>query len=325
MVHKFIEIKKDIDSFEKSFLKIANQYDRSVLCFKVDCFMCRIFHGALAEQYISFKMWSMSHLEKKQFVTAKRSEKIERIFNTQYDPIIDRKHLFNSTYAKYIKRSWIYVPDHTDDEIIDFLRATPDIIVKKTKSSKGRGIQKLRSDDVLKGDIKEFISSLRESESLIEAKIEQNKILDEINSTSTNSLRIATVRDSKGEVHVVGASLKIGRAGQFVDNYHAGALQFPVSIDKGIVTGAGVDINGEAYFCHPDSGKTIVGMQIPNWNIILDTVKEAALIPKNSRYLGWDVAILEDSCELIECNTGQGCNGMQLDGVGKYSVIMKNR
>jgi len=39
------------------------------------------------------------------------------------------------------------------------------------------------------------------------------------------------------------------------------------------------------------------------------------------RYLGWDVAITENGCELIEANSSQGCNGMQLDGVGKYPYL----
>lgn len=47
-------------------------------------------------------------------------------------------------------------------------------------------------------------------------------------------------------------------------------------------------------------------------------------IPPHLRYIGWDVAITEEGCELIEANLAQGVNGMQQDGVGKHDIIRRN-
>jgi len=67
----------------------------------------------------------------------------------------------------------------------------------------------------------------------------------------------------------------------------------------------------------------MIGMQIPHWDKVVNMVMEAAKIPEDMRYIGWDIAITDEGCELIEGNRRQGCNGMQLDGIGKYNIIKK--
>ena len=65
----------------------------------------------------------------------------------------------------------------------------------------------------------------------------------------------------------------------------------------------------------------MIGLQIPHWDKILTTVQEAGKLLPNMRYIGWDIAVTEEGCEIIEANYGQGSNGMQQDGVGKYDTI----
>ena len=64
------------------------------------------------------------------------------------------------------------------------------------------------------------------------------------------------------------------------------------------------------------------GFNIPNWDKVLNMVRSAALVMKNVGYIGWDIAILEDGCEIIEANVNYpGTNIIQLDGFQAYDKI----
>ena len=67
----------------------------------------------------------------------------------------------------------------------------------------------------------------------------------------------------------------------------------------------------------------MIGLEIPHWNLVIDSVKEAAEMSDRIAYLGWDVAITEDGIEIVEANDGQGCTMWQLDNIGKYPDICK--
>ena len=104
----------------------------------------------------------------------------------------------------------------------------------------------------------------------------------------------------------------------------AGGAQYPIDLESGLICGGGVTFSGEKniYF-HLSTHQQMIGLQIPFWKETLDMVYEAAMIPKVLRYIGWDVAITEKGCEMVEANCAQGPNGMQLDGVGKMPVVKK--
>lgn len=98
------------------------------------------------------------------------------------------EHLFNKTYSEFIKRNWLFVPNASKQQIVDFLNQNPNCIMKPTRSSKGIGVEKVDSKTVLNGNLDEFISKATEKKCVLEAFICQNKELDAINSTSVNSL-----------------------------------------------------------------------------------------------------------------------------------------
>jgi hypothetical protein len=46
----------------------------------------------------------------------------------------------------------------------------------------------------------------------------------------------------------------------------------------------------------------MLGCQIPNWEKVISGVKDAAKSFPQCRFIGWDVAIIENGIELIEGN-----------------------
>ena len=315
---------KESKGFSEQINSIAAQYHRPKLSVRMDTVWCRIAYGAPVSQYIGFEMYRMNRHERDRFVTIGRSNKLEPILNhapAEEKDILAKKQLFNKAYSKNIHRDWLYAPDSTDDEIRQFLTRNEVAIAKPTDGTRGNGVSKLDCGSALQ-EGQSFLDRARAQKLLLEEFVRQHPELNAVNPSSLNTLRIATLRDKQGVVHVIGASLRAGGAGSVVDNLHAGGVQYPVDVETGLIIRGGMTYDGkQGIVFHPSTHTKMIGFQIPNWEQVIASVKEAAAIPPHLRYIGWDVAVTEDGCEFIEANLSQGTNGMQQDGVGKYDII----
>ncbi len=313
--------------YKEVFADIARDYHIPLAAVYADCIACRVFHGACTSNYVNFSMYKMNYREKKKYVTLYRSVKLEKLFNSrdrEDRSTICNKYLFNQAFAEMVKRKWLYAPDHMDDEIKAFLQDREAVIVKAPMQARGEGVRKLELADIRQKGMDDFLHEVRQNKLLLEEVICQHPVLSAVNPSSVNTIRVATVRDKGGEVHIIGASLRAGSEGSFLDNLHAGGVQYPIDVESGCIIRGGVKHDGEKNILrHPSTGTKMIGLQIPNWDCVISTVKKAGKIPSKMRYIGWDVAITEEGCELIEANDQQGSNGMQQDGVGKYDFIMQ--
>lgn len=324
-IKKAIRIYKNESSeYSDQIRRIAEEYHRPRLFVRLDTLWCRIAYGAPVSQYVGFGMYRMNRHERNRFVTIGRSNKIEPLLNrapAAEKEILGKKQLFNKAYSKYIHRDWVYAPDSTDEEIRSFLSRNEVAIAKPTDGARGKGVTKLDCVSALQ-EGHAFYDRARAQNLILEEFVRQHHDLNAINPSSLNTLRIATLRDREGVVHVIGASLRAGGAGSVVDNLHAGGVQYPVDVETGIIIRGGMTYDGKSdIIFHPSTHMKMIGFQIPNWEQVIAGVQESAAIPPHLRYIGWDVAITEDGFEFIEANIGQGTNGMQQDGVGKYDII----
>ena len=312
--------------YKNELNRIAEEYRIPYFFIRMDCFSCKVIYGINPSHYIAFQFYKLRGRERTRYVTARKSERIERAFNiaprSEKDQI-GKKALFNKTFAQFVQRDWLFVPDATEEEVDTFLKRHDKIIVKPNTLTQGEGVHLLSKEELENGVHAFYIRAVSE-DYLLETFIKQHPILNTVNPSSVNTLRVCSVRDTKGKVHIVGASLRAGGAGSVVDNLHAEGVQYPVDPESGIIIRGGFKHNGERdiYF-HSSTGFKMIGLQIPNWESVIETVKKAGTLLPNLRYIGWDIAVTEEGCEIIEANIQQGFNGMQQDGVGKYNVIMQ--
>ena len=302
--------------------ELSKNYRLPTVFFILDALMCRMVHGSSPEQYFDFAMYRMNHRERKQYMTNRRAVRLTNLLNgsKKNEDVLD-KCSFNRNYAAYIHREWMYGPEHTDEEILGMLSRHEAVVTKYPLQNKGEGIQKKQSAAVLEAPA-DFLREVREEKLLIEECIRQHPVLERLNPSSVNTIRLCTVRDRTGDPHLFAASLRVGGKDQFVDNLHANGVQYPIDIEKGFVSGGGASYDGKRNICfHPSTNVQVIGLMIPHWKEIVAAILEAAHIPASTRYIGWDVAVTEEGFELIEANDRQGSNGMQLDGVGKYPII----
>ena len=316
---------KDLKAYGAFFRDTAKKYHISTAALYADCVACRLLHGARVSDYVGFSMFQMSGRERRSYVTVHRSNKLEKMFNAapaEEKAKIGDKHLFNQVFAAFVQRDWLYAPDHTDEEIRSFLQRHDAIIVKPLNQSKGIGVRREETAALLQDNGAAFLKLARQEKLLLEELIRQHPVLSAVNPSSVNTIRVSSARDRAGEVHIIGASLRGGGKDSVVDNLHAEGVQYPIDVATGCILRGGVKYNGEKnVLFHPSTGTKMIGLQIPNWDKILTAVKEAGKLLPHMRYIGWDVAVTETGCDIIEANYLQGSNGMQQDGVGKYHII----
>lgn len=100
-------------------------------------------------------------------------------------------------------------------------------------------------------------------------------------------------------------------------------ISCPVDVQCSCTAGYGHDCRGKKYRKHPDSGKQIIGFQIPAWDKVCALAKQAALICPKLRMIGWDIAVTKSyEAILIEGNCRPSPSLYQLDLVGKWQALI---
>ena len=309
-----------IKRLKKTLSPIADYYEKPKILFWLDALWANIRYGVTPNQYIGFRIYEKSDLERSEFYTHRQHRKFEKALNDpKYYDIFWDKEKFNEAFKDFIHRDWLYCCGKTEDEIIDFLNSHNKVMVKPTSASSGKGIHVYKDDNV-----KDLITS----NSLLEDFVIQHHKMAELNPSSVNTVRVYTILDHQNESHILSASIRVGGANSEVDNYHQGGVGYPLDTEHGIVMSAGRTITGEKCLFHPGSGAKMIGFEVPNWSGLVDFVTKATQVFPTARMIAWDVAILEDGFELIEGNYNGDPGFMQTpSNTGKkreiYSYIQK--
>ncbi len=165
--------------------KVADKYNISKLRLYWDAAKCFIRYGVTPNEYMGWRFFELSNLERSQFYTARDSDKWEARFNDpRYADFFNKKQLTNKKFSDFIKRDWIYTGDCSATEIQNFLRLHPKVIVKPVGLSSGRGIHIAKAEN---------IDELQKGDFLLEEFITQHHDMSSLNDSSVNSIRIYTL------------------------------------------------------------------------------------------------------------------------------------
>lgn len=285
---------------------------------------CFLVNRSNLDDFRAMRHFETSPLIWRHFLTPWRKEKLKkRYLNVGCTPDdlrnFDDKHRFLELFRDFIHRDWLYVPDHSDEEIRAFLARNETFLLKPDDGILGQGILLCRREEL---DPDGFLEKYRGQKVLLEAYIRQHPDMAALNPTSVNTVRIVTVR-CNGKVMIVGAGLRCGGKDAYLDNFHQGGSAYPIDLDTGIITGRGRDVLGHAiYLRHPATGHIMPGFQIPHWETLKKTVCQAALLPPHVGYVGWDVAVTEQGVDFVEGNAYAGVNIIQLDSPDGYKRMM---
>ena len=293
---------------------------------KLRCFECRLIHGVNPEYYVAMELYKKRHAEIRKYMGTVQSRKITRkmLKNSDLEEhrSVGNKLCFDEFYgaAGFVKREFLGTEKATGDEIRAFVEKHGVVFKKPLYQSGGSGIELLRREDLNE----EVLAELKRRAYVLEERIVQHRQLSAISPSCVNSIRVVTILDRNRTPQIVGAALRCGAAGSIVDNVHSGGIAYPIDLKTGRIMCPGRDNETERSFdTHPVSNTYMIGLQLPNWDILLREVCEAAKLSKNMIYLGWDMAITEDGVDFIEANFGHGIDVIQYDNVGKKEIMRK--
>lgn len=214
---------------------------------------------------------------------------------------LENKDEFNVFFSKFIGRDWLLLGNAEKSANFDdfrlFCEKHKSFIVKPIDSMKGQGIYILEKIK----DLDRTYSNLCSNNCIIEEIIVQDKLMC-FGNNSVNTIRVYTVVNSQGKANILKCVLRAGVGNSIVDNYAAGGCVYQVDNDLGIVVSRGISKDNDNHIIHPGTEIIMLGYRIPQWTSVKNLCIEAAEQLPQVRYIGWDVAITDKGCILIEGN-----------------------
>ena len=129
---------------------------------------------------------------------------------------------------------------------------------------------------------------------------------------TTNTLRILTMRDPYQERRAF-IAIAVHRFGSQrsrpTDNFERGGYSAEVDLITGRLKKATTYPHSgrlEWFSRHPETGAEIEGVQVPNWERLVQSLLAATEAYDFLDYVGWDVAVREDRFSVLEGNNHSG-------------------
>lgn len=293
--------RKDLKESIRAAKKVSAITGSSFLFHWIDSLYCVIRYGCSPLQYYEGGFFKLRSFDRNEAYTKRRIGKVVARYNDmRYKSLLNNKVEFYKHFADFIRRDWIDCKTASTSEIENFLKRTGHCLIKPAGGSKGKGIQKLQQEDV------KTISQYVGKDYIFEEIIDQHPMMC-FNNKSVNTLRMMTIMDSLGEVHLIKVALRCGTGDSIVDNFCAGGVIYPVDLHYGRINGPGLTNSlGQQVFVHPGSEIYMLGREIPFWQQAVECVKEVAKRIPQMRFVGWDIAITNEGPVLIEGNQGPG-------------------
>ena len=209
--------------------------------------------------------------------------------------------LFRNINGELLDRS--FNPIHPE-KVIEICKGYQEVVVKPSLESKhARNISFVTQS----GSLEQFVSELQKvmdymkADYVVQTVLKQHKDMARLNPDSINTIRVLSLL-WKGEVHILGALVRIGTKGARVDNPAASNGVSCVLTMDGKMTKFAYDRDWNPHTELPN-GIILEGYQVPCFECLIETVKRLHYKVPHSRIIGWDTTISENGKpRLIEAN-----------------------
>ncbi len=282
-------------------------------CFWDHFVFCLRYRGDLETDYFGAQLYRKSGFVRRESMAhAVRFSWRNSVQEKKYWNIFRDKREFYKAFSDHMGRKWLAVDESVDwERFRDFVAECSDrVFVKDPLGMGGTGVS-LEAPESEK-NCRELFELCREKRLVAEEVLKQCEDLASFSCGAVNTLRVITIIDRLGKAHVARCELRLARNGADVDNYCGGGLVAQVDTESGVIFTTGRDKNGREFIFHPDSGKQIVGYEIPDWQGYRKFACTLAERYPGMRYVGWD--IIKDQAGsfcVIEGNKDAGVGGLE--------------
>jgi hypothetical protein len=273
---------------------------------------CAVRYGAGYMDYDLFEMYNLTDEQRDTYLTRGRNDALVAKYNdpAYFHYFVDKAE-FNTRFADYIKREWIYFQQAPKEDVLAFMQRHPQFIAKPLGGCCGRGIEKVNLDDYASPEQAYDALMALNMPFELEELIVQHPAVSAVYPNAINTVRTVTI-NKDGQVHIICAYFRIGNNGKHVDNFNSGGMVAPVDEVTGIVKDRAIDKEKHLYEKHPATGTPIKGFQFPDWEEAMAMVRRAATEVPQMGYIGWDVAFSVKGPLLVEGNDFPGHDIYQL-------------
>jgi hypothetical protein len=295
------------------------------------------------EEYFYYRLWdpSITLEEKRRFVGKRAQSAMHLACNSQYwycaaaDKILF--HTIMAGAAMPIpdliaisaeNRTVSGIPNLTNVDDLAALLRKPDIyplFMKEVGGKYSLSVISADNDDQTRDEVV-LLGGARQSPKSLAARmigprgyLVQRRLRPDPGLAAAFGPRLWSVRvfvlQGKPAPRIHRATAKIATGSNPADNYwRQGNMLGAIDLDSGqilrTVCGSGADLHVNS--AHPDTGRPIVGTQIPGWNRLKEIVLAAAPFFAGIHTQSWDVALTEQGPVLLEVNFGGDLNLAQL-------------
>ncbi len=180
------------------------------------------------------------------------------------------------------------------EEFIDSTISDNDfpVVIKPNKGSYG-------GKDIYFVDNKEDIKRIivQYPHLVVQEKIEQSELINVFNEDSINTVRVCVYRDENSNMHVLNASIRMGKDGS-LDNMTDGGIVCSIRSD-GTLNDYANDILAKKYANHPNSGFIFKDKDFPFYQELIEVSKNVASEILGARLVSLDMAL--DSTQQWRC------------------------
>ncbi|HQK70489.1 MAG TPA: sugar-transfer associated ATP-grasp domain-containing protein [Bacteroidales bacterium] len=311
---------------------IKDPFRKSIIQIIKELITLTVLHKEIPGHYFSGYLYKKDVSQVENYLPLKRAGKIVPGLNDQkLKEVLDNKLYFNLFYGQFnIKIPKIVMFNHgntfcrnnesfrilnVDDfvfrlrELFTLNSSMDSVFIKKTyASSKGTDIYKINSDEVFINDkIQGIYLDVIRSEYVFQETIIQHSVINQLNTSSVNTIRMDTLLDNDGKVHVLSGYMRMSLKDHYVDNISRGGAMAIVDLNSGTLKKyayPGFKNSGTKLLTkHPKTGTVFEGFKLPYIKEAIDLVSRAALLMPGLRIIGWDVAISTTGPVIVEGNS----------------------
>lgn len=270
-------------------------------------YCCACFH-CNCHEYSVYQLYNHKNRYRRNFLFRYH----QRVKYTRVNNVLTTvdKYGFYLRLSDLFQREIILAPSCGQQAFADFLKKHKTVILKPNDGSCGRGVQILNyeSDE----QAAQYFRNIN-SDTVCEEFICQHESLNALNPYSVNTLRVVSVRHDSQNIEIVSCTLKSNiKNGSVVDNLSDSGCVAAVDIKTGIVSSFGYDLNHKRYTHHPITKTQFIGLNIPNWQKVIDLVEKAHSRLEENPIVGFDIAITPNGADIVEGNSAPGPNIMQI-------------